>query len=161
MKKNIFLVSLLLLLFCMTPVTVLADSQSITARYSVPAIVIYKDYDGTSTTQKVDVGTILKAPTAKGKPGCLFEGWKDEKTGLLWDFTTPVTEHMTFIASYSELKETVDGNVEVRKGKMFGTSLHLPKTGDVSNLPGYGMMLILSVTVMVILLDIRKKKKEE
>lgn len=101
----------------MTPVTAFADSQSTTVRYSVPATVIYQDYDGTSTTQKVDVGTILKAPTAKGKPGCLFEGWKDEKTGLLWDFKVPVTEHMTLTASYSEFKEDAEGDVPIGKGK--------------------------------------------
>lgn len=118
MKKIIScILSIVFLLSCITPVTALADSQSTTVRYSVPATVIYKDYDGTSTTQKVEVGTILKAPKAKGKPGCLFEGWKDEQTGLLWDFTTPVTEHMIFTASYSEFKENADGDVLIGNGK--------------------------------------------
>lgn len=117
MKKiPIFLTAILLLLSCMTPLTARADSQSTTVRYSVPATITYRDYDGTSTTQKVEVGTILKEPKAKGKPGCTFEGWKNAKTGLLWDFATPVTEHMTFTASYSEFQEDAEGRVPIGDG---------------------------------------------
>ena len=118
MKKiQTFFISLLLLLVCITPVTALADSQSTIVRYSVPATVIYRDYDGTSTTQKVDVGAILKAPEPKGKPGCLFEGWRNEATGLLWDFASPVTEHMVLTASYSEFQEDADGSIPIGKGR--------------------------------------------
>ena len=166
-KIQTFFISFLLLLSCITSVTALADSQSTTVRYSVPAIVIYKDYDGTSTTQKVKVGTVLKAPKAKGKPGCVFEGWIDEKTGLLWDFATPVTEHMTLTASYSELDakkaEQTDGNTgsSAQKKDTSGTTVNSPKTGDTSCLYGYESMVMLSVTAMVALLYARKKKKEE
>ena len=116
-KVKIFFVSILLLFSCMAPVTALADSQSTTVRYSVPATVTYTDFDGTSTTQKVEAGTILKAPNAKGKPGCIFEGWINEQTGLLWDFSTPVTEHMMLTASYSEFQEDADGNISIGKGE--------------------------------------------
>ena len=133
MKKiHIFLVSILLLLSCVIPITALADSQSTTVTYSVAATVIYRDYDGTSTTQKVDVGTILKEPKAKGKPGCLFEGWRNEKTGLLWNFAEPVTEHMILTAGYSEFKENADGSVPVGKGK-FSVSIKVENhVADVS-----------------------------
>lgn len=118
MKKiQSFFISILLFLSCITPVTALADSQSTTVRYSVPAVVTYLDYDGTSTTQKVDVGSKLKAPAPKGKPGCLFDGWKNKKTGNLWNFSNPVTEHMTLIASYSEFQEDADGDIPIGKGK--------------------------------------------
>lgn len=118
MKKiQAFFITILLLLVSITPVTTLADTQSTIVRYSVPATIVYQDYDGTSTTQKVDVGTLLKAPEPKGKPGCLFEGWKNEATGIFWDFTTPVTEHMTLLASYSEFQEDADGTVPIGKGR--------------------------------------------
>lgn len=121
MKKTIScIISFLLLLSCMTPIIVLADSQSTTVHYSVPATVIYMDYDGTSTTQKVDVGTLLKAPAAKGKVGYTFNGWKNEKTGQLWDFSQPVMEHLTLIADYSkypDFKEDKNGDIPIGKGK--------------------------------------------
>lgn len=121
MKKKIaFIISILFLLSYITPETALADSQSTTIRYCVPATVIYMDYDGTSTTQKVDVGTKLKAPVPKGKPGCTFSGWKNEKTGLLWDFSQPVTEHLTLTADYREypdFKEDKNGDIPIGKGK--------------------------------------------
>lgn len=118
MKRiKLFFASILLLFSCMAPVTARADSQSTTVRYSVPAIVTYTDFDGTSTTQKVNVGTVLKAPKAKGKPGCVFEGWRNEQTGLLWNFATPVTEHMTLTASYSDFTEDTDGDISIGKGE--------------------------------------------
>lgn len=121
MKKIIAcIISILFLLSCMAPVAALADSQSTTIRYCVPATVIYMDYDGTSTTQKVDVGTKLKAPVPKGKPGCTFSGWKNKKTGLLWDFSQPVTEHLTLTADYREypdFKEDKNGDIPIGKGK--------------------------------------------
>lgn len=119
-KKIAFIISILFLLSYITPETALADSQSTTIRYCVPATVIYMDYDGTSTTQKVDVGTKLKAPVPKGKPGCTFSGWKNEKTGLLWDFSQPVTEHLTLTADYREypdFKEDKNGDIPIGKGK--------------------------------------------
>ncbi len=133
MKKIMLLIfSILLLLSCITPVTALSDSRYTTVHYSVPATVVYKDYDGTSTTQKVEVGTRLKAPKAKGKPGCIFEGWKDEQTGALWDFTMPVTEHMTLTASYSAFEEDMEGNVPIGKGK-FSVSIKVEShAADVS-----------------------------
>lgn len=133
MKKiQAFFISLLVLLVSITPVTALADSRSTTVQYSVPATVTYKDYDGTSTTQKVEVGTILKAPKEKGKPGCLFEGWKNEATGQLWNFANHVTEHMTLTASYSEFQEDAEGNVPIGKGE-FSVSIKVEtNTTDVT-----------------------------
>lgn len=116
-KLHSVLAVLLLVLFCAVPVTVWADSQSTIVRYNVQAVVVYQDYDGTSATQHVDVGTLLHAPAPKGKPGCRFEGWRDEKTGLLWDFAQPVTEHLTLTASYSEFKEDADGDVPIGDGE--------------------------------------------
>ena len=83
MKKLILLLISIPLLASCTAV-VYADSKSTTVRCSAPAVVTYKDYDGTSTTQKVEVGTLLKEPKPKGKPGYTFEGWIDEKTGQLF-----------------------------------------------------------------------------
>ena len=156
MKRIIVgMLSILLLLSCITPVTALADSQSTTVRYSVPATVIYRDYDGTSTTQKVEVGTTLKAPKVKGRPGYSFAGWIDAKTGLLWDFTTPVTEHMTFTASYSRIRD----DDKSQESSSAVTATDAPRTGDTSFIFGYAVLLVLSATVMVVL--VYKKKKEE
>lgn len=166
MKKIIsFILSILLLFSCVPQVTVLADSQSTMVKYSVLATVIYKDYDGTSTTQKVKVGTILKAPEAKGKPGCRFIGWKDAKTGDFWDFSKPVTEHMTLVACYSPKNNSNkpgQGNTNntPRKLSTSAKTITLPKTGDISWLEGYEITLMLSIAVMAILLYMRKKEEE-
>lgn len=116
MKKILPFVLGVLLLLCAVPMAAWADSQSTTVRYAVQAVVVYRDYDGTSATQRVDVGTVLQAPKPKGRPGCLFEGWRNEKTGRLWDFSQPVTEHMTLTASYSEFQENADGTIPIGKG---------------------------------------------
>ena len=81
MKKIVLLICSLFLFLC--PIDVYADSQSTTVMYSVPAVVRYVDYDGSSTVQKVDVGTLLKAPSPKGRSGYVFEGWIDSETGML------------------------------------------------------------------------------
>lgn len=170
MKKIILcIISSLFLLSCMAPVTALADSQSTTVSYSVPATVIYMDYDRTSTTQKVEVGTKLIEPAPKGKPGYTFSGWKNEKTGQLWDFTQPVTEHLTLTAVYREStnsKKEKIGEIPIEhendRAKTNTTSaavlIHSPRTGDTTDLLGYGIMLIASVTGLLGWLILRKKK---
>ena len=172
MKKIIVcIISSLFLLSCMAPVTALADSQSTTVRYSVPATVIYRDDDGTSTTQKVDVGTKLIEPAPKGKPGYTFSGWKNEKTGQFWDFTQPVTEHLTLTAVYQKSpnsKEEENGELPVEheddSAEKDTTSapvlIHSPRTGDTTDLFGYGIMLIASATGFIGWLILRKKKTE-
>ena len=110
MKKTLtFLLVLLLVFSCVTPITSSAETetQSTTVRYSVSATVIYRDYDGTQTTQKVAVGTTLKEPGHKGKPGCVFLGWKDSETGEYWNFDNTVERHLILIACYGSpsLKE--------------------------------------------------------
>ena len=184
MKKiHLFFAGILLLLFCMAPVTALADSQSTTVRYSVPATIIYQDHDGTSTTQKVEVGTLLKAPQPKERPGYAFAGWRDAATGLLWDFTQPVTEHLTLVASYVKLPEDTNGiggdhgagtdgtggangtdvngadTSDTQTSGVTKTTFGHLKTGDPAHLLAYEIMLGLSAAMFIVLFC--KKKKEE
>lgn len=104
MKKIVLLICSLFLVLC--PIDVYADSQSTTVMYSVPAVVKYVDYDGSSTVQKVDVGTLLKAPSPKGRSGYVFEGWIDSETGMFFDFSKPVTNHLNLRAQYSVKKKS-------------------------------------------------------
>lgn len=163
-----FMILLLCLLPCLWPLDVYADSQSTELYYSVPATVIYQEYDGTSVTQKVEVGTILKAPEPKGKPGCVFEGWKNEKTGLLWDFTQPVEEHLTLTASYSEFQEAADGSVSSDTsasgngtGSTAGraTAVTSTKTGDTAHTEVYIILGLLAVAGIWTVIKRNESKK--
>lgn len=104
-RLKVFLITGMLLLSCAAPVTALADSKSTTVHYSVPASVTYREYDGTSTTQKVAAGETLKAPESKGIEGYVFEGWMDLSNGQLWDFEQEVIEHLTLTACYVKAQE--------------------------------------------------------
>lgn len=118
MKKTAsILISILLLLSCMIPVTAFAETQSTTLHYSVSATVVYVDYDGSQTTQKVDVGNTLKEPGHKDRIGYTFLGWKDESTGNFWNFENPVENHLTLTACYSENDSAAD-EVDYGKGKL-------------------------------------------
>lgn len=110
--KRFFCISLgmMVAISCMMTVPALAESKQTTLYYTVQATVIYRDYDGTQTTQKVEPGSLLKEPQPKGKPNCTFEGWRNEKTGKLWNFSDPVTEHLTLVASYIEETTKASGN---------------------------------------------------
>lgn len=150
MKKLILsLISILLLVSC--AVSVYADSKSTTVRYSAPAIVTYKDYDGTSTTQKVDVGTILMEPKPKGKPDCVFLGWIDERTGQLWDFSKPVTEHLTLTASYSKAQNDKNANTAAKTESS-------PNTGDSARTALYTIAFLVSVAMLIYTI---KRKTED
>lgn len=117
MKKIILI---LIMCFCLVsyilPMQVFAEEQSTTVTYSVSATVIYVDYDDTQTTQQVEVGTILKAPGHKERQGYTFVGWKNSATGELWNFGTPVTEHLTLVAVYKKDASEEDGlfSLEIR-----------------------------------------------
>lgn len=159
--KKVFLslLCMLLLLSCMTRVTVFADTRASLISYSVPATVTYKDYDGSSTTQKVEVGSLLKAPEAKGKEGCSFYGWKDEKSGLFWDFSKPVTEHLTLVAAYSEPK-----NLPQKSQKKDGIASLLQKAGGVKTGEDFSSivfeMIILAAGVALLLVLFGKKETD-
>lgn len=118
MKKTAsILISILLLLSCMIPVTAVAETQSTTLHYSVSATVVYMDYDGTQATQKVDVGNSLKEPGHKDRVGYTFLGWKDESTGNFWNFENPIENHLTLTACYSENDSSAD-EVDYGEGKL-------------------------------------------
>lgn len=112
----IFTLSLLICL-CLYPSVAFAETQSTTLHYSVSATVVYVDYDGTQTTQKVDVGNTLKEPGHKDRIGYTFLGWKDESTGNFWNFENPVENHLTLTACYSENDPAAD-EVDYGKGKL-------------------------------------------
>lgn len=120
MKKLIsILITIMLLLSGITPIMASEDTKSVNLHYSVSAKVTYLEYDGTSTTQKVDVGTILKEPKHKGRTGHTFQGWKNQATGQFWNFNDPVEEHLTLIACYkAETTENKDGTLQVGEGKI-------------------------------------------
>lgn len=110
MKRRIlFLLSIAFLLAGIMPMLVFADSQSTTVKYSVKATVIYVEYDGVQTVQKVTVGSTLKEPAHKEKAGSRFLGWQNKDTGLFWNFQDPVTDHLTLIASYETIKNSGHG----------------------------------------------------
>lgn len=101
MKKIVcILVSILLLLPCMTPIISNAESKSVMLSYSVSAKVIYIFPDGTQTTQKVAPGSTLKEPRHQKRSGYTFIGWKNEATGKMWNFDDPVTEDLRLVACY-------------------------------------------------------------
>ena len=111
MKKRILLLlSIAFLLISVMPILVFADSQSTTVKYSVKATVIYVEYDGVQTVQKVTVGSTLKEPTHKEKVGSRFLGWQNKDTGLFWNFQDPVTDHLTLIASYETINNSGHGS---------------------------------------------------
>ena len=117
MKKiQIFFAGILVLLSCITLVTVQGDSLSTTVRYTVNPTVIYVDYDGTQTTQKVEPGKTLKEPGHKGKKGYTFIGWKNVATGEFWDFSNTVEDHLTLVACYSQNKTDGAGKVQLGSG---------------------------------------------
>lgn len=69
-----------------------------------------------------------------------------------------------YAIAYKDVRKSgqTTGNTDSgQKNDTSGTAINSTKTGDTSNLSGYGMMLMLSVTVMAALLYTRKKKKEE
>lgn len=100
-KVSQIVISLLLLLSCCIS-NVYADSKSTIVRYSVSAQVVYEDYDGSTTTQKVEVGSYLKEPKPLGKKNASFLGWVDKESNEYFDFSKPVTKHLTLVARYSD-----------------------------------------------------------
>lgn len=119
MKKTLIIILSLIFLFpCI--VLVKGDSetqtQSTTLHYSVSATVIYEEYDGTRTIQKVDVGTTLKEPAHKGQEGYSFLGWKDMETGEFWDFSATVERNLTLVACYENSSKAIE-KAEVTLGE--------------------------------------------
>ena len=164
-KKLTILISIILLFPCMFPVTAWADSQSATLRYSVSATVIYRDYNGIQTTQKIEAGSTLKEPAHQDRIGYIFLGWKDESTGEFWNFADPVDRHLTLVACYKEDSAYKDGsknptntgsesnlNTEVTDNSKIASSAAIqkvsPKTGDTSVLFGYFVMLLSAISVV-------------
>lgn len=117
MKKILIFMLCLLSAFALSPSVAFAETQSTTLHYSVSATVVYVDYDGTQTTQKVDVGNTLKEPGHKDRVGYTFLGWKDESTGFFWNFENPVENHLTLRACYGENDPSAD-EVDYGKGKL-------------------------------------------
>ena len=75
------------------------QTQGTTVRYSVPAVVTFVDGDD-ETTQDVEVGEPAQDPGHRNREGYEFLGWFDAATGERWDFSTPVTDHMTLVARW-------------------------------------------------------------
>ena len=121
MKKLLTMIICAMLLFpCITWVLVSADSQSTTVRYSVRATIIYRDYDGTQTTQKVDVGSYLKEPGHKTREGYTFVGWKNSDTEKFWDFSDSVQSSLILIATYEKNAEDETDQTENQEDVQIG-----------------------------------------
>lgn len=117
MKRFVtILLSMMLLFPCIASIVISADTQSTTVSYSVSPTVIYMDYDGTRTIQKVEAGSTLKEPAHKGMSGYTFLGWKDLNTGDYWDFSSIVEDNLTLVACYSESEESADSEVQLGEG---------------------------------------------
>ena len=101
------------------------NTQSTTVRYSVPAKVTFIDGDA-QTVQEVPVGTSLEAPALADKPGYTFLGWLNEATGELWDFSSPVEDHMTLVAQYERVAPMPDQN-----GGDDASQAQSPESGNV------------------------------
>lgn len=136
MKRFVtILLSMMLLFPCIVSIVISADIQSTTVRYSVSATIIYRDYDGTQTTQKVEVGSYLKEPGHKTREGYTFVGWKNSDTGKLWDFSEPVESSLILVATYKKnTEEDTDqtGNqedVQIGKG---GVSVEIKTENGMS-----------------------------
>lgn len=110
MKKTILILISTLLLLSVIPARIFAETetQSTTLHYSVSATVIYEEYDGTRTIQKVDVGTTLKEPAHKGQEGYSFLGWKDMEAGEFWDFSATVERNLTLVACYENSSQAIE-----------------------------------------------------
>lgn len=117
MKKTIiFILCVLLLLPCIVSFATSADTQSTTVRYSVSPTVIYMDYDGTRTIQKVETGSTLKEPAHKGMSGYTFLGWKNLATGVYWDFRDTVEDNLELVACYKEEGAQEDSEIQMGEG---------------------------------------------
>lgn len=115
MKKIItILLSMALLFPCIVVFARSADTQSTTVRYTVSPTVVYIDYDGTRTTQKVEVGKLLKEPGHKGMTDYTFLGWRNLATGDFWNFQNPVKDNLVLMACYNQNDSEENGG----KGKI-------------------------------------------
>lgn len=71
--------------------------------------------------QKVKHGELIAEPEAPVKPGFVFEGWKDEKQELEWDFDDFAVEgDMTLVAQWSPAKVLV--KFDLNGGTLDGAS---------------------------------------
>lgn len=84
------------------------DTQSTTLKYTVSAVVKYVTDNSTIIMSNVNYGDTLIAPEVPVKNGYKFIGWQVEETGELWDFNNVVKEHMTLIAKYEKITNTLD-----------------------------------------------------
>lgn len=167
----------MLLLSNITPSLISADTKSINVKYAVSAKVTYLQYDGTSTTQKVKVGETLKEPKHKNRKGHTFIGWKNKETGRIWDFQTPVEEHMTLVAVYqADTTENKDGTLQVGEGKISLKIKVKNSTFDIKiqtekakllrmlirdgNITQYELMQIANGAEMEIVLEVKERTNE-
>ena len=97
MKK--FLLTMIFLGIFAVPV--LADSQTVTVTYTVPARIEYM-CNGHSLTVSVNCGERLMEPGHDDLEGYRFVGWKNRMTGLFWNFNDPASEHMRLDAVYEK-----------------------------------------------------------
>lgn len=104
MKK--FLLTMIFLGIFAVPV--LADSQTVTVTYTVPARIEYM-CNGHSLTVSVNCGERLMEPGHDDLEGYRFVGWKNRKTGLFWNFNDPVSEHMQLDAVYEKTGSVFTG----------------------------------------------------
>lgn len=75
------------------------ETRGTTVRYSVPAVVTFVD-GADEFTQEVEVGACASDPGPRAREGYEFLGWFDASTGLPWDFSAPVADHMTLVARW-------------------------------------------------------------
>ena len=154
MKKALsILLCVLLLLPCTAAFA--ADTQSTTLRYSVSARISFVGYDGVRLILQTDVGQTLKEPAHEEIAGYTFIGWVHEETGELWDFSAPVTAHMTLTARYVKNAEPTPAPTASPTGGAGNT----PKTGSTTRVPQSTAALALSAAALLVLL--KKQKKEQ
>lgn len=106
--KKLFLSVMSLCLLGITMPVHAEDSQSTTLRYTVSAMVKYVTDNSTIIMTNVNCGDTLIPPEAPVKNGYKFIGWQVEETGELWEFNNVVQGHITLIAKYEKITNTLD-----------------------------------------------------
>ncbi|MBN2509571.1 MAG: leucine-rich repeat protein [Spirochaetales bacterium] len=85
------------------------------AAWRSPTYTVSFHTDGGSTVDPVNVtrGTSLSEPTDPEKGGYAFAGWySDEELSTVYDFSSPVTRHMTLYAKWTLVTYSITYNVD-------------------------------------------------
>lgn len=160
-KKIITLFALLLMLFgAMHPNNVYAEDENeddvkvAHVLYTVKAVVTFKDYSNTYVF-KIEPGGTISEPSHSAPSGYTFLGWFDEN-GELFDFTKPITRHVTLTAKYRNDNQSSSNSKYVAPATGVDKVIATPETNGIHKIIGFGYLMAIAFIAILI-----RDKKEQ